>query len=150
MYNHGMTVFIGSDHGGFALKNELIEYLQGKNIRVEDLGAYELKIDDDYPVYAKKVAQAVLQNAEEFVGILICRNGVGMDITANRFKGIRCVLGFDELQVQKARQDDTVNMLALPGDYISIEHAEKLVDIFLNTAPKTDAKYPRRLQEIDE
>jgi len=150
MYNHGMTVFIGSDHGGFALKNELIEYLQRKNIRVEDLGAYELNPVDDYPTYAKKVAQAVLQHPEEFLGILICRNGVGMDITANRFKGIRCALGFDELQVQKARQDDTVNMLALPADYMTVEQAEKLVDIFLNTSPNTDEKYPRRIQEIDE
>lgn len=143
-----MTVFIGADHGGFNLKNELIDYLHEKNIRVEDLGAYELDPLDDYPEIAKKVAQAVLQNPEH-IGIVICRSGVGVDITANRFKGIRSALGFNEVEVQKARQDDNVNVLALPADYLSFEEAQKLVDAFLAATPKTDPKYQRREIEID-
>lgn len=143
-----MTVFIGADHGGFQLKNELIDYLHEKNIRVEDLGSYELEPEDDYPEYAKKVAQAVLQNPEH-VGIVICRSGVGMDIVSNRFKGIRSGLGFDETEVQKAREDDIINVLALPADYISLDKAEKLVDIFLTSIPKTQEKYARRIVEID-
>ncbi len=145
-----MTIFIGADHGGIELKNELIEYLQAKNIRVDDIGAYQLEPMDDYPDYAKKVSQAILQSPTESVGILVCRNGVGMDITANRFKGIRSVLGFNDEQIQKARQDDNVNVLALPADYISLDQARSFVDAFLNAVPKTDPKYIRRVNKIDE
>ena len=145
-----MAVFIGADHGGFELKNELLEYLQNKNIRVEDMGAYELSPTDDYPDYAKKVVEAVLQDVKGNVGIVVCRNGVGVDITANRFDGIRCVLGFNETEVKKAREDDNVNVLALPADYISPELAQKLIDIFLISKPKTDEKYQRRIDKIDE
>ncbi len=145
-----MTVFIGADHGGFELKNQLIDYLHEKNIRVEDMGAYELNLQDDYPDYAKNVAKAVLQNPEQFVGVVVCRNGVGVDITVNRFEGIRCVLGFDPVEVQKAKQDDDVNILALPADYITFEQACKLVDVFISTKPNTDIKYARRVQKIDE
>jgi ribose 5-phosphate isomerase B len=143
-----MTVFIGADHGGLQLKNDLIDYLHEKNIRVEDLGAYELDPLDDYSEIAKKVAQAVLQNPEH-MGVVICRSGAGVDITANRFKGIRSVLGFDEHQVQKAREDDFVNVLSLAAEFISVEKAHLLVDSFLNSTPKTDEKYKRRLEIID-
>ncbi|MEO6508869.1 MAG: RpiB/LacA/LacB family sugar-phosphate isomerase [Patescibacteria group bacterium] len=145
-----MTVFIGADHGGFEMKNALIDYLHEKDIRVEDLGAYELIPDDDYPDYAKKVAQAVLQNPNEFVGIVVCRSGVGVDITVNRFDGIRCVLGFDETEVQKAKEDDNVNVLALPADYVDLEKAQKLVEAFLDAVPKSNPKYQRRIEKIDE
>jgi len=67
-----MTIFIGADHRGFELKNKLVEYLQNKNIRVEDLGNYEHDPEDDYPDFAQKVAQAVLQNPDNFLGIVIC------------------------------------------------------------------------------
>jgi ribose 5-phosphate isomerase B len=75
---------------------------------------------------------------------------VGVDITTNRFKGIRCALGFNETEVQKAREDDNVNVLALPADYISLEEAEKLVDTFLTSTPKTQEKYQRRVEAIDQ
>lgn len=144
-----MTVFIGADHGGFEMKNELIDYLHEKNIRIEDLGAYELAPEDDYPDFAKKVAEAVLQNPDQFIGIVLCRSGAGVDITANRFKGIRCVLGFNEQQVQKSREDDNTNMLALPADYLQIEQAKQFVDAFLRAVPKSEAKYKRRVEKID-
>lgn len=143
-----MTVFIGADHGGFQLKNDLIDYLHEKNIRVEDLGAYELNPLDDYSEISQKVAQAVLQNPEH-VGIVICKSGAGVDITANRFKGIRSVLGFDEVQVKKAKEDDFVNVLSLPAEFISVEKAHSLVDSFLNAVPKTEEKYKRRIDVLD-
>lgn len=145
-----MTIFVGSDHGGFELKNALIEYLHEKNIRIEDLGNYQLDPEDDFPDYAKKVAQAVLQKPEEFLGIVICRSGVGVAIAVNRSKGIRCGLGFETNQVKHMRENDHVNVLALAADFLDPETAKKLVDIFIETEPKKEQKYLRRIKKLDE
>lgn len=145
-----MTIFIGADHRGFNLKNQIIEYLHEKDIRIEDLGAYEYKNDDDYPDFAKKVAQAVLQNPENHLGIVICGSGVGVAIASNRFKGIRCALGFDEKQISHARENDHINILALASDYLDFEKAKIIVDSFLASIPKNEEKYLRRINKLDE
>ncbi len=149
LYSRCMTVFIGADHRGFDLKNKLVEYLQEKNIRVEDLGNYELDPLDDYPDFSAKVAQAVLQNPKEFIGIIVC-GGAGVEITANRFKGIRCVVGFNKEQVKHIKENDHVNILALPSDYINLEEAKEFVDVFMKTPMKQDEKYLRRVRKHDE
>jgi ribose 5-phosphate isomerase B len=145
-----MTIFIGADHRGFEMKNKLIEYLQEKNIRVQDLGNYEYDLLDDNPDYAQKVAEAVLQNPAEFFGIVICGSGVGMSIAANRSKGIRCALGFAVNQVKHARENDHINVLSLPADMIDLDQAKLLVDTFLSTHPKMEEKYLRRNKKLDE
>ncbi len=144
-----MTVFIGADHRGFELKNQIIEYLQEKNIRIEDMGNFEKDPRDDYVDYAQKVAQAVLQNPLEFVGIVICASGVGVDIAANRLKGIRSGLGFDEVQVKNMREDDQTNVLAIPADFVDFEKAKKLIDAFIEAVPKEEEKYLRRIHKLD-
>lgn len=144
-----MTIFIGADHRGFALKNQLIEYLQEKNIRVEDLGNFQLEPQDDYVDFAEKVAQAVLQKPEEFLGVVICGSGVGMSIAANRTAGIRCAVGFNEAQVKHARENDHVNMLSLPSDYINFDTAKILLDAFISAQPKMEEKYLRRVKKLD-
>lgn len=145
-----MTIFIAADHRGFELKNKLIDYLHEKNIRVEDLGAYEYQPEDDYPDFAQKVAQAVLQNPAEFLGVVICGSGVGMSIAANRFKGIRGALGFNQEQVQHARENDHINVLALASDFVNFEEAAKLIEAFLAAKPKQEEKYLRRVKKLDE
>lgn len=145
-----MPIFIGADHGGFDLKTKLIEYLQENNIRIEDMGNYELDPLDDYPDFAKKVAQGVLQNPYDSLGIIICRSGVGVAIACNRFKGIRCGLGFDEAQVKHIRENDNINVLALASDFVDFEKAKKLVDIFRQTELKKEEKYSRRIKKLDE
>ncbi|MCX7955808.1 MAG: RpiB/LacA/LacB family sugar-phosphate isomerase [Patescibacteria group bacterium] len=145
-----MTIFIGADHRGLELKNQIIEYLHEKDIRIEDLGAYEYNSEDDYPDFAKKVAQAVLQNPDNHLGIVICGSGVGVTICANRFKGIRCALGFDEKQIIHARENDHINVLALASDYTDFEKAKNLVDSFLNSYCKNEEKYLRRIKKLDE
>lgn len=144
-----MTLFIGADHGGFELKNTLVDWLHEQNIRVEDMGAYEDDPLDDYPDFAHKVAQAVLQNPDHHRGIVICRNGVGVSITANRYKGIYCALGFDKIAIQKAREHDHVNVLAIPSDYVTEDQAKEYIEVFLSTAGSTGEKYIRRLNKID-
>lgn len=144
-----MTIFIAADHGGFELKNKLIEYIQNKDIRVVDIGNYQYDPLDDYPDYAQKLAEAVLQKPEESLGIVICRSGVGVCIAANRNKGIRCALGFEEGQVKHARENDHMNVLALASDFTDFEKATKLVGAFLSATPKTDEKYLRRIKKLD-
>ncbi len=144
-----MTIFIGADHGGFELKNKLIEYIQNKNIRVVDIGNYAYDPLDDYPDFGKKVAEAVLQKPEESLGIVICRSGVGVCIATNRRKGIRCALGFNEEQVKHARENDHMNVLALAADFTDFETAIKLFDAFLAAHPKTEDKYLRWIQKLD-
>ncbi len=145
-----MTIFIGADHRGFELKNKLVEYLQEKDIRVEDMGNYEYDANDDFPDYSKKVAQAVLQNPEEFLGIVICGSGVGVSVAANRYHGIVCALGFDLGQVESARMHDHVNVLAIPADYADFEKAKQMIDILVKTKPNYGEKYVRRLRKLDE
>ncbi len=145
-----MTIFIGADHRGFELKNKLIEYLQEKDTRVEDMGNYEYDANDDFPDYAKKVAQAVLQNPEEYLGVVICGSGVGVSVAVNRYHGIVCALGFDGSQIESARKHDHVNILALPADYVDFEKAKNFIDILIKTKPDYGEKYIRRLRKLDD
>lgn len=144
-----MTIFIGADHRGFELKNKIIEYIQEKNIRVEDLGAFQYEAEDDNPDFGQKVAQAVLQNPKDYLGIVICGSGVGVSIAANRYHGIRCGVGFDEQQVKHFRENDHVNILSIPSDYIDFEKAKKFIDIYITAIPKQDKKYQRRIDKFD-
>lgn len=143
-----MKIYIGADHGGFSLKETLKERLSKDEYEVVDLGAKSLDGDDDYVDYGSVLAEE-LSFDNEAMGILICRNGVGMSIVANRFSGVRCALGFDVSQIERARTDDDVNCLALPADYLEPEFAVKIVKAFLDTKFSGGEKYTRRLTKID-
>lgn len=128
------------------MKNKLFQFLKEKGYPVEDCGAYELDPTDDYPL----IVSLVVEKMEgDDLGIVLCGSGIGVDIAANRFTGVRCGLGFDEDQVKKGREDDAINMLALAADEISLETAQKLVDIFITTRPLTNDRYVRRQEELD-
>ena len=144
-----MTIFVGADHRGFELKNKLIDYLHEKNIRVEDLGNYNYDPQDDNPDFAKKVAQAVLQKPSEYLGVVICGSGVGVCITANRYKGIMCGIGINTNQVRLARMHDHINVLAVASDYTDFETAKEIVDVFISTLPLNEQKYLRRIDKMN-
>ncbi len=145
-----MNIFIGTDHRGFELKNKLMEYLQEKNIRIEDMGNYQYDPQDDYTDFATKVAQAVLQNPAEFLGIVICGSGIGASMIVNRYKGIRCGLTFDSSQARHGRENDHINVISIPSDYIDFEKAKTIIDAFLEAVPKKEDKYIRRIRKLDE
>ena len=145
-----MTIFIAADHRGFEFKNKIVEYLQQKNIRVEDMGPYEYDPVDDYPDFAFKVAQAIRQNPSELLGIVICGSGAGVSAAANRNPGVICGLGFNIKQVKHMRENDHANVLALPSDYIDFDTATSFINTFLEAVPKTDEKYLRRARKLDE
>lgn len=144
-----MTIFMGTDHNGYELKTKLVEYLQEKDIRVEDMGNYTFDAQDDYTEYGRKVAQAVLQNTKEFLGIAICGSGIGMSIITNRFKGIRAALCGSVKQVQHGRTNDHVNVLCLAAEYLTLQEAKEIVDAFISTPIKEDEKYFRRNKQLD-
>ena len=144
-----MPVFIATDHRGFELKNRLVEYLQEKNIRVEDFGNYQFDPLDDYPDFAQKVAQAVQQNPQENLGVVICGSAIGVSIAVNRFKQIRCGVALNVEQVQHGRENDHTNILAIASDYVDFEMAKKYIDVFMSSHPKQDEKYTRRGKKLD-
>jgi len=141
-------IYLGSDHRGFNLKEKIKVFLTSQKLPFEDLGNKILDPEDDYPDFAKLVVEKVSESLENF-GILFCGSGAGVDIVANRRKGIRSVLGFDVKQVSQARKDDHVNVLSLASDFIDEEKAEDLILSFLNTPFSQEEKHQRRIEKID-
>lgn len=141
-------LYIGSDHGGFSLKETLKAYLSSKGVAIEDRGAPTLDPGDDYPQYAMAVAKAVLQDKAN-QGILICRSGGGMGIAANRFKGIRAVEVVDEKSAIHAREHNNANIMTLSAEWMDEEVAKHVVDVFLSTPFSGEERHIRRIQELD-
>ncbi len=124
-------IVIGSDHGGFKLKEELKKYFDEKGIEYEDKGTFSEE-SVDYPDIAKAVAKDVSDKKAD-IGILICRSGIGMSIVANKFKNVRCAVCYEEQTAKFARMHNNANMLALGADYISTNDAICIVRQFLAT-----------------
>jgi len=147
-----MKVYLGADHRGFKLKEELKTWLTEEGFGVEDLGAFEYDPNDDYPVFAERVARRVAEGFKtdpiNVRGIVFCGSGVGVDIVVNKFKQIRSGLAINSEQIRSARFDDDINILAIPADYIKIDEAKKIVKIFLETPFSQEEKKKRRLSEI--
>lgn len=144
-----MKIYIGADHRGFELKNNLKRWLDKNGHETEDMGAYELVANDDYVDFASMVAEAVSKESESR-GIIICGSGVGVDITANKFKRVRCGLGFDTEQIKKAREDDDINILAIASDFTNEMVAEDLIAEFLQAEFNPTENHSRRIEKIKQ
>jgi len=123
-------ILIGSDHGGYNLKTKIINHLKEKGYEVEDFGTHSTE-SCDYPVFAKKVAQAVLETG--YKGILVCGTGIGMSIAANRFDGIRASHCTDTFTARMTRMHNNSNILCLGERVTGTGLALDIVDIWLNT-----------------
>lgn len=146
-----MKIFIGADHNGIRLKANLVEYLVRAGYAVQDDGNDHLDSNDDFPLFAKKVVSDILSSDDpESRGILICGSGQGMNIAANRFKGIRACLGYDRVSVRESRNDDDCNILCLPAEVLEKDEAKIIVETWLNTPFANAARYIRRIKELDE
>ena len=122
---------IASDHGGFALKQEILEHLRKKGVAFEDIGTYTAE-RCDYPAYAEAAARAVVAGKYE-KGILVCGTGIGMSIAANKVFGARCALCSDCFSAEMCRAHNDANLIALGGRVIGPELAKRMVDLFLTT-----------------
>lgn len=140
-------IALGSDHGGFALKQEIIKYLEENRIEYRDFGSYS-ENSCDYPEYAKKVANAVVSGGFE-KGILICGTGIGVSIAANKVKGIRCALCHDCFSAKATREHNDANVLAMGGRIVGPGLALEIVDIFLHTEFSHDERHVRRISQIE-
>ena len=145
-----MIIYIGADHGGFALKANLKDFLKNLGYEVFDVGANELIPGDDYPDYAKLVGQKISESPTEARGILICRSGVGMDVVANKFKDVRSAVALSADVIYQARHDDDINVISFAADFTDISAAENMIKIFLSTPFANDERYTRRLEKIEE
>lgn len=141
-------IAIGSDHGGFDLKEIVIAHLQEQGITCKDFGCYD-KNSCDYPIYGRAVAEAVAKGECE-KGIVICTTGIGISITANKVKGIRCALCADILTAQLTRQHNDANVLAMGGGIVGPNLAVGIVDAFLQTAFSEEEKHCRRVGLIEQ
>ena len=140
-------IAIGSDHGGYRLKKEIEKYLEEKNIEYKDFGS-QSEESVDYPNIAEEVAKAV-QTKEYEQGILICRSGIGMSITANKFKEIRCALCHNEYTAKYARLHNNSNILAMGADDVTTSEAVLILRMWLATTFE-GGRHEERIKLIEE
>jgi ribose 5-phosphate isomerase B len=144
-----MRIGIAADHGGFELKNKLIESLHSAGHSVVDFGAKELNEGDDYPDYVVPLARAVAGGDVER-GIAICGSGVGACIIANKVPGVRASLIADAFSAHQGVEDDNMNLICLGGHVIGFELAWELTHIFLTAQFSNAERHKRRLAKITE
>lgn len=124
-------IAIGSDHGGYSLKQVIMKHLDERGLEYHDFGTYNEE-SCDYPDYGEAVARAVASGEYER-GIIICGTGIGISISANKVKGIRCALCGDTLSAEMCRRHNNANMLAMGAGIVGPNLAERMVDVFLST-----------------
>ena len=142
-------IYLGSDHGGFKLKQKIKSFLKDLEYEYEDLGNLKFDKDDDYPDYAFKVAEKVSDNIKN-KGILLCRSSGGMVIAANKVKGIKAVSVIDEKSVKHAVEHNNANIIALSGDWMTEQEAKDAVKVFLETDFTKEERHKRRINMIKE
>lgn len=143
-----LCVAIGTDHGGFEMKESLRKSLLKNGINAIDAGAYKLDAKDDYPAFGMAVASLVSKGKAN-CGILICRSGVGMGIVANRLLGVRAAIADNEKTAKLSRSHNCSNILVIPGDVVSDKEAVKIVEAWLATPFSGEDRHLRRLEMID-
>ena len=141
-------IAIGSDHGGYELKQEIMEHLKEGNIEYIDCGSYS-KESCDYPDYAKKVAEAITSKQAEY-GILVCGTGIGISIAANKIKGIRAALCHDCFSAEATKLHNDANILAMGARVVGPGLALKIVDTFIDTPFSNDERHIRRINKIED
>ena len=141
-------IAIGSDHGGFELKKEIMAHLDARGLEYKDFGTYS-DASCDYPVYGKAVAKAVASGECER-GIIICGTGIGISIAANKVHGIRAALCGDCFSAEATRQHNDANVLALGARVVGPGLALKIVDTFLDTPFSSGERHIRRIEMIED
>ncbi|MCD4826670.1 MAG: ribose 5-phosphate isomerase B [Acholeplasmataceae bacterium] len=141
-----MKIAIGSDHGGYELKTYLTSYFDKHEIDYDDFGTHSTD-SVDYPDYGKKVAEAVLAKPYDF-GIVICGTGIGISIAANKVKGIRAALVYNQETARLAKQHNHANVIALGGRTTTQEMAVKIVEAFMEST--YEPRHQKRLDKINK
>jgi len=143
-----MMIAIGSDHGGYELKQKVIRHLEEAGVAYEDMGCYSME-SCDYAAFGHAVAKAVAEGKCE-KGIVICTTGIGIGISANKVPGIRCALCGDSFSAKMTRLHNDANVLALGGGIVGANLALEIVDVFLNTEFSGEERHRRRIDQIEK
>lgn len=141
-------IYLGADHRGYELKQELEDYLHKRGYEIKNLGANSSE-PVDYPLVAKSVGIEVIKDPNNR-GIVLCGSGAGVCIAANKIKGVRAGVAWNTDLAQVMRHDDDVNILCLSADEISAGEAKKIVQTFLDTSFYGEERYNRRIRQIEE
>ena len=140
-----MKIALGCDHGGYELKQFVMKTLEKLGHEYEDFGCYSTE-SCDYPDFGAAAARAVAEGKCDY-GIVICTTGIGISISANKVRGIRCALCSEPLSAEMTRRHNDANMLALGGGMIGPNMAERIVDVFLSTAFE-GGRHQRRVDKV--
>ena len=143
------TIYLGADHAGWQLKEQLETYLKDSGHKVVDMGNENLVADDDYPDFGYAVAKRVVTDPEAR-GIVLCGNAQGVCIVSNKVRGIRAATGFNEAAAITTRTDDNSNILCLPARYLRYKNAKAIVDAWLATPFSGADRHVRRLKKVEE
>lgn len=141
-----MKIGVGSDHGGFALKEEVKKHLEDKGIEVVDYGTHSTE-SVDYPDFGEKVAREVVAGNVDR-GIVVCGTGIGISIAANKVKGARCALCSDTYSARMSREHNDANLLALGGRVLGVDLAKEIVDSYISGEFQGD-RHERRVNKIN-
>jgi len=159
-------IYLGADHRGYHLKEDLKKFLEQEKIKFQDLGNLEYDEEDDYPDFAKKVAEKISSNSKKdkgilissearnkaplskAKGILICGTGIGMSIVANKFKEVRAGLCLSGYMAKRAVEEDDINILCLAADITDVGTSEKIIKEWLKAKFKNEERYKRRIKKI--
>lgn len=142
-----MKIYLATDHAGFELKEKLKISLEEEGFKVEDCGAFKFDKDDDYPDFIMTAAEKVARNPGCF-GVVFGKSGQGEQIVANKVKGIRAALGFNEENVRLAREHNNANVLSLGFDFVPFEKAKDLIKLFVSTPFTNEERHVRRIDKI--
>jgi len=141
-------IYLGADHRGYNLKEDLKKFLEQEKIKFQDLGNLKYDEEDDYPDFAKKVAEKISSNSKKDKGILICGTGIGMSIVANKFKEVRAGLCLSGYMAKRAVEEDGINILCLAADITDAGTSEKIIKEWLKAKFKNEERYKRRIKKI--
>ena len=143
-------LYLATDHRGFKLKEELKKYLLEQNFEAEDVGAFAYDQDDDYVDFAREASEKIAENPSLHKGIFICGSGHGMDMVANKFKGLRAALVFNREIAAQSREHEDANVLVLASDWLEDMEAKDLVTVWLGKSFNGAERNIRRLKKTEE
>ncbi len=144
-----MKVYLATDHAAFELKEFVKQQLQEGGYEVEDCGAFQFDPNDDYPDWIKIAAQKVAQNDGSF-GVIFGKSGTGEAIVANKIKGVRAMIAFNEESVRLSRQHNNANVISIGSEFANNEQAVMFIKLFINTPFSNEERHQRRIEKISQ
>lgn len=143
-------IYLAADHRGFQLKEAIKRSLIERGIGVEDAGALSYDTGDDYPDFAAVAAAKIAENPAEHKGIFLCGSGHGVDMVADKFRGVRAALCWNAQVAKQSREHEDANVLVLPADWLDEMQVQEIVSVWLGTSFSGEDRHIRRLKKIEE